>query len=139
MNDPSDHFKQMAASSERFGVLENPDGYGVKKGDCGDIIEMYLSVKAGRVSMLTFQIAGCLNTYVCSNTVSYFAEGRMVKDCWEIGPEHVIDYLESLPEDHYHCAELAIGTFYLALNDYNKKRKETWQNVYPQKRVLDTP
>lgn len=116
----SDRFKQMASNTERFGILEKPDGYGIKKGACGDIVEVYISVHAGQVRMVTFQIAGCLNTYACANTLSILAEGRMAADCWEIAPENIIEYLQTLPGDHHHCAELVVGTFYLALNNYDK-------------------
>ncbi len=126
----SDQFVQMASNSDRYGVLDKPDGYGKKTGDCGDTIEFYLSARAGKVKMLTFQISGCLNTFACANTVSYLVEDRFVDDCWNITPENVINYLETLPADHHHCAELVVGAFYLALNDYNKKVREPWRKDY---------
>lgn len=127
----SEHFQMMVANQDRYGELENPDGYGIKQGDCGDIVEMYISVQAGQVRRVTFQISGCLNTFACANTVSYAAEGRMVHDCWNLTPENIIDFLETLPKDHHHCAELVVGTFYLALNDYQKKLREPWKKNYP--------
>lgn len=47
-----------------------------------------------------------------------------IEQCWEVTTKDLITYLETLPQDHYHCAELAIGTFYLALADYNAKKRE---------------
>lgn len=121
MDNQSDTFKMMVANRERFRMMDEPDGYGIKKGDCGDIVEIYVRMEEDRVREVTFQIAGCLNTYACANTVSYLAEGRAVNDCWQIAPEDVIRFLGSLPEDHHHCAELAVGTFYLALNNYGSR------------------
>jgi len=129
MEEHSDYFKMMIANQERYCEIENPDGYGMKKGDCGDIVKMYLSVQAGQIKMVTFQITGCLNTFASANTVSYLTEGRMVNDCWQLTPEDVINFLKTLPEDHHHCAELVVGTFYLALNDYNKKQQELQKNT----------
>jgi nitrogen fixation NifU-like protein len=40
---------------------------------------------------------------------------------WNVCPADVIDYLEILPEDHHHCAELAVGTLYMALADCVKE------------------
>ena len=117
----SDKFKLMATNTERFRILENPDGYGIKKGDCGDTVELYLAVSDGRIELVTFQIAGCLNTFACANTLSYLAEGRTVAECWNITPDLIMKFLETLPEDHHHCAELAVGTFYLALNNHNNR------------------
>ncbi len=136
MEEHSDHFKMMIANQERYGELENPDGYGVKKGDCGDIVEIYLLVQDGQVHKVTFQIAGCLNTFACANTISYMAEGKLVTDCWQLSPEVVIAFLESLPTDHHHCAELAIGTFYQALNDYNRNLRDPWRKTYPRAKGL---
>ena len=78
----SDRFVQMASNTERYGVLEKPDGYGTRTGDCGDKVEFYLSARGGQVRMLTFQISGCLNTFACANTVSYMVEGPSISDCW---------------------------------------------------------
>lgn len=129
----SEKFVHMASNGERYGILEKPDGYGTKTGDCGDTVEFYLSVRGGVIRMVTFQISGCLNTFACANTVSYLVEGRTVADSWEVTPQNVIDFLESLPEDHIHCAELVVGTFYLALNDFNKKQREPWLKDYQNK------
>lgn len=128
----SDRFVQMASNTERYGVLEKPDGYGTRTGDCGDKVEFYLSARGGQVRMLTFQISGCLNTFACANTVSYMVEGRSISDCWELSPEDVINFLQSLPPDHHHCAELVVGAFYLALNDYNRKLRQPWRKDYPE-------
>ena len=37
---------------------------------------------------------------------------------------------ETLPADHYHCAELAVGALYLALADCRQTRRKPWQKLY---------
>ena len=120
-NDHSTEYLGMAYLWERRQKLENPDGVGKKTGDCGDTITMYLQVKDDKVERLTFELDGCINTNACCNVVAEMAEGKAVAAGWDITPEQVIEYLGTLPEDHYHCAELAVGTFYLTLSDYMKK------------------
>lgn len=127
----SDIFQKMASRVERYGQLEFPDGYGQRTGDCGDTIDMYLSVLGNQIKMVTFTVDGCANTVACGNTVSFLMEGRALNDGWKLTPENVASYLETLPTDHFHCAELAVGAFYKALTDYNKRQKETWKNSYP--------
>jgi nitrogen fixation NifU-like protein len=131
--DHSENFQNMVSRVERYGELDKPDGYGKRTGDCGDTIEMYLSVQAGQIRMVTFRVEGCANTVACGNTVSFLMEGRTLTDGWRLTPENVSDYLESLPPDHFHCAELAVGAFYKALTDYNRRQKELWKNDYPQR------
>lgn len=129
----SERFIEMASRTNRLGSLQKPDGYGKRVGDCGDTIELYLSVRGGQVAMISFQIQGCLNTNACANTLAYLVEGRSVADCWQVTPENVSDFLETLPPDHAHCAELVVGAFYHALNDYNASQRQSWQNAYPKK------
>jgi nitrogen fixation NifU-like protein len=129
----SERFIEMASRTNRLGVLQKPDGYGKRVGDCGDTIELYLSVRGGRIAMITFQIQGCLNTNACANTLAYLVEGRSVADSWQVTPENVTDFLESLPPDHAHCAELVVGAFYHALNDYNASLRQVWQKAYPKR------
>ena len=129
----SERFIDMASRTNRLGILQNPDGYGKRVGDCGDTIELYLSVRGGLIQMVTFQIQGCLNTNACANTLAYLVEGRGLADSWQVTPENLVDYLETLPPDHTHCAELVVGAFYHALNDYSATRHESWQKAYPKR------
>lgn len=129
----SETFTRMVSRTDRYGILENPDGFGKRTGDCGDTIEMYLSIRGNQVQMVTFQVDGCSNTVACGNAVSILMEGRTVEDCWQLTPDNVVDYLETLPPDHYHCAELAVGAFYKALTDYNRLQNEPWKKNYPVK------
>jgi nitrogen fixation NifU-like protein len=131
--DHSKNFQEMVSRVERYGELEKPDGYGKRIGDCGDTIEIFLSIQAGQIRMITFRVEGCANTVACGNTVSYLMEGRTLTDGWQLTPENVSDYLETLSADHFHCAELAVGAFYKALTDYNRRQKELWKKDYPQR------
>jgi nitrogen fixation protein NifU and related proteins len=133
-NEHSANFQEMVSRVERYGELEKPDGYGKRVGDCGDTIEMYLSIQASQVRMVTFRVAGCAHTVACGNTVSMLMEGRSLSDAWRLTPENVSDYLQTLPADHFHCAELAVGAFYNALADHNRRLREQWKKDYPQQR-----
>lgn len=124
------HFQEMVSRTARYGILEKPDGYGKRVGDCGDTIEMFISVRGGQLQMVTFKVEGCANTVACGNTVSYLMEGRTLTDGWELTPQNVVNYLETLGTDHYHCAELAVGAFYNALADFNRRQQEAWKKPY---------
>lgn len=128
----SRNFQEMLSRLERYGILEKPDGYGKRVGDCGDTIELFLSVRGGQLQMVTFKVEGCANTVACGNTVSFLMEGRALSDAWQLTPENVIDFLETLSPDHHHCAELAVGAFYNALADFNRRQLESWKKPYPR-------
>ncbi len=118
--DHSEQFLVMANLFERRGAMENPDGVGKKTGDCGDTVTIYISVKDGIVDQLRFELQGCINTNACANALAVLVEEKPVEYCWNVTPADVIDFLQTLPADHHHCAELAVGTLYLALADWAK-------------------
>jgi nitrogen fixation NifU-like protein len=110
-------FLEMALRRDRCRSLTRADGRGRKTGDCGDTIEVFLELSDDRLSSVCYQCEGCLNTHACCNTVAQLAEEKSVEEAWNIMPEDVAEYLETLPPDHFHCAELAVGAFYLALRN----------------------
>jgi len=113
--DHSRNYLEMAFRADRIESLENPDGYGINTGDCGDTVEMFLMFEEDRIKNVSFRVTGCRNTNACANTVAELAEGKTLDEAWEITPQEVIDFLETLPKENRHCAELAVGAFYRAL------------------------
>ncbi len=119
--DHSRNFLEMAYRTDKRERLAKPDGYGKRKGQCGDTIEMFLTIKEEKIQIASFDVDGCINTMACANTVVFMAEGKTIEQAWEIKTENIIEYLETLPSKEAHCAELAVGAFYLALSHYKEK------------------
>ncbi len=128
--DHSLNYLQMAFDYDRHARLQNPDGYGKRTGECGDTVEMFLCIKNGRIQSVSFDTNGCINTNACANAVSHLTKGKTIKEGREITQEDVIDFLETLPEENYHCAELAVGAFYMALNNYQDLQRNAWKKPY---------
>ena len=57
-----------------------------------------------------------MNTNACANTVAELAEGRKVEDAWDT-----------------HCAELAVGGFYLALTNWQELQRQALEEALPGK------
>jgi nitrogen fixation NifU-like protein len=87
-------------------------------------------VRNNHLLSVTFDTDGCMNTNACANTVAHLAEGRTLEEAWEVTPADVIDFLESLPAHETHCAELAVGAFYLALAKCQEHVKAPWKKSY---------
>jgi len=121
----SKNFLEMAFSTDRSEYVENPDGFGSKTGECGDTSSMYLTIKDQKIEFVSYKADGCINTNACSAALSRLTEGKNFDEAWEITPEDIVEYLETLPEDETHCAELAVGAFFLALSDAGKKCLKT--------------
>jgi len=130
LQDHSRQYLKMALSSDRQSMIEKPDGYGKRSGDCGDTVEFFLQVRQDTIQHLSFLTNGCINTTACCNTVAHLIEGRSVEEAWGITAEEVVAYLETLPADHVHCAELSVGALYLALSNYQRLNRAPWKKMY---------
>ncbi len=119
--DHSLNFLEMALKTDKQEIVKNPDGYGKRNGDCGDTVELFLTTKNDEIEFISYSIDGCKNLIACVNTLIHLVEGKKISQAWEIKPEEILNFLETLPENEEHCAELSVGTLYLALNDLNKK------------------
>ncbi len=124
-NRHSNHYLEMAFRTDRCEIVSHPDGYGKNTGECGDTIEIFLTLSKNdqnakepgknRIKWVAFDTDGCINTRACANTVAELVETKPLEDAWKITADDVIAYLETLPEDSFHCAELAVGALYKAL------------------------
>ena len=130
LNNSTDFFQahsikyiEMALRTDRIERVTDPDGYGKRTGDCGDTVEFFLTCKNNIILSSSFQVQGCMNTTACSNTVAKFIQNKTIESAWKISPEKVNRFLETLPKDHFHCAELAVGALYLALADLESKNR----------------
>ena len=123
----------MAFGIDRRRITQDYDGYGKRSGECGDTVEIFLSVRAECIRSVAYMTDGCLNTNACANTVAFLSEGRTIDEAWEIKTEHVLEYLESLPAEKIHCAELAVGAFYLALANFQVEKQSSWKKLYQPK------
>lgn len=126
----SEKFLEMALCTKYQERLEHPDAHGKKKGDCGDTVEFFLMVEHGRICRIGTDVNGCINTNACANALIEMAKGKKLEEAWTIEPEDIENYLETLPPDHKHCAELAAGAFYHALSNYREIKNSPWKKMY---------
>jgi len=123
-------YLEMAFRTDKQEIIKNPDGYGKKTGDCGDTVEIYLIACDNIIEKASYYINGCMNTAACANTIVFMAENKTIDQAWEITPEAVAGHLETLPGDHFHCAELAVGALYMALSNLLELRRTQWKKAY---------
>ena len=82
---------------------------------------MYLVVSDGKISDIRFMANGCGATITCASYVTRTAKGKSLEKALQIKPEDVDKYFEGLPEDHKHCAKLAVITLTAAIEKYQNK------------------
>ncbi len=121
----SDKFKVELLNPQNIGRIDNPDCFVRVTGVCGDIIEMYLSVANDKITDIKFLTNGCGATVACSSYTTRISKGKTIKNAFRIKPKDINNYFEGLPNEHKHCAKLAVITLKALLKEYLKKRLKT--------------
>jgi len=129
----SANFIEMALRTDKRENLHQADGYGRCTRECGDTLEIFLILRDGRIRSASFQTHGCIYTVACANALMDLVEGKTAEEAWKISEEDVRDFLETLPKNEEHCAELAIKTLRLALVDLRRTERQPWRKLYPRK------
>ncbi|KYK25341.1 iron-sulfur cluster assembly scaffold protein [Thermoplasmatales archaeon SM1-50] len=101
-----------------FGVLKHPDAVGVIKGSCGDTLKIYLKIRKGKITDARFWTDGCGATLASGNMLLRMIKGKTLQEANTITNTKLIEALERLPQEHYHCALLAVNTLHAAVKQY---------------------
>lgn len=117
----SEKFKKEFLRPENIGKIKNSDSYVSITGVCGDTLEIYLVISDGKISDIRFMTDGCGATITCASYVTRTAKGKSLEEALRIKPEDVDKYFEGLPEEHKHCAKLAVITLTTAIEKYQSK------------------
>ena len=111
-------FWQHARAPHNLGSCDVPSGSAVGVGSCGDKIRVDLRVVDDVLKEVKCIPQGCVYTLACASAMSVLATGRSIEQALKLQPEDVANELEGLPEDHLHCARLAVNTLGNAIADY---------------------
>jgi nitrogen fixation NifU-like protein len=126
----SEHFIAMALSHNRRPRIRKPDGYTKHIADCGDTIELFLIIAQDKIQSFYFETDACIHTYVCLNTLGHLVQGLDLQKAWQITPESIVEYVETLPTEKHHCADLAVNVFHSALNNAVQLQRSPWKKAY---------
>lgn len=115
---PADEAKFLKKVNLFYGRLNDPTSSAILKGPCGDSMEFYLVIENETVADIKVYSDGCGATQACAVMAADLVYRKTIKDALFISPGEVIRALKVLPEDHLHCAILAVSTLYRAIADY---------------------
>jgi nitrogen fixation NifU-like protein len=105
------------------GRMEEPDGYGILTGHCGDTMKIFLKFAGNTVVDASFDTDGCGASAVCGSFAAEMAIGKTPDELLDVTGEAILERLGGLPETEEHCAFLAGETLQEALNTYMKKER----------------
>ncbi len=55
---------------QHVGLMDDPDGYGLVFGPCGDTMEMFLRLNGERIEGMSFMTDGCGPTVACGSMLT---------------------------------------------------------------------
>ncbi|NLF41563.1 MAG: iron-sulfur cluster assembly scaffold protein [Bacteroidales bacterium] len=105
----------LIAAHANIGILKNPTTRGYFKGPCGDSMQIDLLIENDTIVDAKFLTDGCDATYACGSMITTIIRGKTTIQALKLTPEDLLKALEGLPEDHVHCATLAVTTLREAL------------------------
>ena len=113
-----DHFRH----PRNVGVIEDADGVGeVGNAKCGDIMKIYLKIRDGIITDVSFETFGCGSAIASSSMATELIKGKPVSDALALTNRAVVEALDGLPAHKIHCSVLAEEAIKLALKDYYDK------------------
>jgi nitrogen fixation NifU-like protein len=113
-----------------MGEVEDPQGFGMVTGPCGDTMHIFLRIENGTIATARFLTDGCATTIAAGCMACELATGKTYKEALKISKEVILEELGGLPEESIHCALLASNTLREAVTDYLASRNEPWKGLY---------
>lgn len=113
----SDIVVQLIRNKDNVGTFNHPDAQGYFLGSCGDRMQIDLQLVNNRILGARFMADGCGVTIACGSMITKMACSKTLQEAEKITPDELTGVLGGLPEDHLHCAELAVMTLREAIID----------------------
>ena len=89
-------------------------------GPCGDTMQFFLKIEDDIITKARFLTDGCGASLATACQTTMLIEGKSLEHADKLKPEDIDNALKGLPEDHKHCAKLAIRTLKRAINKYRE-------------------
>ena len=118
-------FSALAADHARhprhYGGMESFNAHASIKGPCGDTMQFWLRISGGRIEGVSFSTDGCCASRACGSMTACLSLGKTLEEGTALSGAAILDSLGKFPEDHRHCAVLAVAVLRAAIEDYRAK------------------
>ena len=94
------------------------------KGPCNDTMEFFLTLDGETIINANFITDGCGPTVAAASQTTLFITGKEIGFAETLTPESIDKALHGLPEDHKHCAVLAINTLKGVIKKYKAQKNK---------------
>ena len=94
-------------------------------GACGETMTLRFSVKNGRIADTSFKTKGCAYSFSCLQSAAEAARDRTPHQALTMDVDFIARKVGPIPQDHQHCATLAVETLHAAVTGYLQKHPDT--------------
>ncbi|MBN2458787.1 iron-sulfur cluster assembly scaffold protein [Candidatus Woesearchaeota archaeon] len=110
-------------SPSNMGELKNPDGHGmVGNPTCGDVMEIFLKVKGGRIADIRAKTFGCVAAIATTSVMTKLVKGKTIADAKKLTKQEIIKQFGEMPPIKIHCSVLGLEALHAAIKDYEEKK-----------------
>ena len=122
--DYSDTLLEHFENPRNVGSVTSPDAVG-RAGNpaCGDLLDLSLRVRDGRIEQALFRASGCGAAIASSSMTTVLLTGITLEQAAGITNAQVALALGGLPPAKVHCSVLAEDAIRAALADYERRRR----------------
>jgi len=118
----SDNVLKHFMNPQHAGEIPDADGVGTIGSEvCGDMIRVWIKVSDEYLTDVKYKVFGCPAAIACCSMMAELAIGKHLDYAGELTDEQVADTLGGLPENKYHCSNLAASALRKAILDYVSK------------------
>jgi nitrogen fixation protein NifU and related proteins len=105
-----------------IGEIKCADGHGkVGNPSCGDIMEVFLKVKDGKIVDIKAKTFGCVAAIATTSMMTKIVKGKTLEEAEKVNKDDIVKALGNLPPIKYHCSILGIDALKRAIEDYKQK------------------
>ena len=101
------------------GEMDDADSVGiVGDPDCGDALTIYIKVKDGIITKISFLVYGCIGAIATSSMTTELAKGKTLEEAYQITEDDIVKALGGLPEHKLHCSVLGPEALKKAIDNF---------------------
>lgn len=82
---------------------------------CGDVLQLAVRLKDGRIVAARFRTEGCVASIACSSVLTDLLTGKSTSEARSLTPQNISDALGGLPPATFHAADLCVDAVGAAL------------------------
>lgn len=114
-----DHFM----NPRNVGEIADADGIGqIGDDECGDMVKVWIKVDKAHLIDVKYKVFGCPAAIAVCSMMTELAIGKHIDDAYEITDGQVAEALGGLPDQKFHCSNLAASALHEAIMNYVLKK-----------------